>query len=232
MQIGSQPNGQPANQSVLCVCVFFRDKVECDLHFLGLLVMQNQLKPQTTPVIHTLHKASIRTIMITGETIRGSTSPPSSLTGCVERQGCTPASFTETDMLHRNRLQTDLLHRDRLAVQRLVTQRQTCCTETCYTETDWLQGLVTQRQTGYRDLLRRDRLATETCYAETDWLQRLVTQRQTGYRDLLRRDRLATETCYAEADWLQRLVTQRQTGYRDLLHRDRLATETGLFLTS
>lgn len=47
-----------------------RDKVECDLTFLGLLVMQNQLKPQTTPVIHTLQKAKIRTVMITGDMIQ------------------------------------------------------------------------------------------------------------------------------------------------------------------
>ncbi|XP_076451738.1 polyamine-transporting ATPase 13A3-like isoform X2 [Babylonia areolata] len=47
-----------------------RDKVECDLHFLGLLVMQNQLKPQTTPVIHTLLRANIRTVMITGDMIQ------------------------------------------------------------------------------------------------------------------------------------------------------------------
>ncbi|XP_025081002.1 probable cation-transporting ATPase 13A3 isoform X3 [Pomacea canaliculata] len=47
-----------------------RDKVECDLQFLGLLVMQNQLKPQTTPVINTLLKANIRTVMITGDMIQ------------------------------------------------------------------------------------------------------------------------------------------------------------------
>ncbi|KAK7094175.1 polyamine-transporting ATPase 13A3-like isoform X3 [Littorina saxatilis] len=47
-----------------------RDKMECDLEFLGLLVMQNQLKPQTTPVIHTLQKANIRTVMITGDMIQ------------------------------------------------------------------------------------------------------------------------------------------------------------------
>ncbi|KAK7501877.1 hypothetical protein BaRGS_00006963 [Batillaria attramentaria] len=46
------------------------DKVECDLTFLGLLVLQNQLKPQTTPVIHTLQKANIRTVMITGDMIQ------------------------------------------------------------------------------------------------------------------------------------------------------------------
>ncbi|KAI8795519.1 cation-transporting ATPase 13A3, partial [Biomphalaria glabrata] len=47
-----------------------RDKVENDLIFLGLLVMQNQLKPQTMPVIRTLKEADIRTVMITGDMIQ------------------------------------------------------------------------------------------------------------------------------------------------------------------
>ncbi|CAL1544453.1 unnamed protein product [Lymnaea stagnalis] len=47
-----------------------RDKVEKDLNFLGLLVMQNQLKPQTAPVIRTLKDADIRTVMITGDMIQ------------------------------------------------------------------------------------------------------------------------------------------------------------------
>ncbi|KAH9508704.1 hypothetical protein Btru_049665, partial [Bulinus truncatus] len=47
-----------------------RDKVEKDLLFLGLLVMQNQLKPQTTPVIRTLKEANIRTVMITGDMLQ------------------------------------------------------------------------------------------------------------------------------------------------------------------
>ena len=41
--------------------------VECDLVFVGLIVMQNRLKPETTPVISTLTSAALRTIMITGE---------------------------------------------------------------------------------------------------------------------------------------------------------------------
>ena len=44
-----------------------RDKVEKDLSFLGLLILQNQLKPQTAPVIRTLTQADIRCIMITGQ---------------------------------------------------------------------------------------------------------------------------------------------------------------------
>ena len=49
-----------------CLC---RDVVECDLTFVGLVVMQNRLKKETTPVISTLTEASIRTLMITGLTV-------------------------------------------------------------------------------------------------------------------------------------------------------------------
>lgn len=44
-----------------------RDEVECDLQFLGLLVMENRLKKETTPVISQLHQAFIKTIMVTGD---------------------------------------------------------------------------------------------------------------------------------------------------------------------
>lgn len=43
-----------------------RDEVECDLEFLGMLVMENRLKIETTPIITQLHSANIRTIMVTG----------------------------------------------------------------------------------------------------------------------------------------------------------------------
>ena len=43
-----------------------RDVVEKEVTFLGLMVMQNQLKPETTGVIQELKDADIRTIMITG----------------------------------------------------------------------------------------------------------------------------------------------------------------------
>ena len=43
-----------------------RDEVECDLTFLGLLIMQNKLKPETAPIIGILHSANIRTVMVTG----------------------------------------------------------------------------------------------------------------------------------------------------------------------
>lgn len=41
-------------------------QIESDLIFVGLLVMQNGLKPETAPVIRCLHNANIRTVMITG----------------------------------------------------------------------------------------------------------------------------------------------------------------------
>nr|XP_053627607.1 polyamine-transporting ATPase 13A3-like [Cherax quadricarinatus] len=44
-----------------------RDEVECNLEFLGLLVMENRLKSETTPIISQLHMAKIRTIMVTGD---------------------------------------------------------------------------------------------------------------------------------------------------------------------
>lgn len=40
--------------------------MECDLEFAGLLIMQNKLKPATTPAITELNEANIRTIMVTG----------------------------------------------------------------------------------------------------------------------------------------------------------------------
>ena len=46
-----------------------RKTVEMDLNFLGLMVMQNQLKPESKPVIYELNKANIRTVMITGESV-------------------------------------------------------------------------------------------------------------------------------------------------------------------
>ena len=49
---------------VMCCC---SDVVECDLTFAGLIVMQNRLKPQTSPVIQTLLKANIRPVMVTGK---------------------------------------------------------------------------------------------------------------------------------------------------------------------
>lgn len=46
-----------------------RDSLECDMVFLGFLVMQNSLKPVTTQVIKELHEANMRQIMVTGDNI-------------------------------------------------------------------------------------------------------------------------------------------------------------------
>lgn len=44
-----------------------REQVECKLTFLGLVILENQLKVETTPVIKALKQANIRTIMVTGD---------------------------------------------------------------------------------------------------------------------------------------------------------------------
>ncbi|XP_039084969.1 polyamine-transporting ATPase 13A2 isoform X2 [Hyaena hyaena] len=47
-----------------------RDTVEQELSLLGLLVMRNLLKPQTTPVIQALRRTRIRTVMVTGDNLQ------------------------------------------------------------------------------------------------------------------------------------------------------------------
>ncbi len=54
------------NHFSISVHPLLREAVECDLQFCGLLVLENKLKPQTTPVIRELQQANIRTVMITG----------------------------------------------------------------------------------------------------------------------------------------------------------------------
>lgn len=44
-----------------------REELECNLIFLGLLIMENRLKPETIPVLSTLKAADIRIIMVTGD---------------------------------------------------------------------------------------------------------------------------------------------------------------------
>ncbi|KAK3867069.1 hypothetical protein Pcinc_027432 [Petrolisthes cinctipes] len=58
---------RPLRLSYLKAQRISRDEVECELEFLGLLVLENRLKPQTSPVISQLHSASIKTIMVTGD---------------------------------------------------------------------------------------------------------------------------------------------------------------------
>lgn len=37
------------------------------MDFMGLIIMQNKLKQETPAVLEDLHKANIRTVMVTGE---------------------------------------------------------------------------------------------------------------------------------------------------------------------
>lgn len=44
-----------------------RDDVEFDLTFVGLIIMENKLKPITTETIELLHRARVKTVMVTGD---------------------------------------------------------------------------------------------------------------------------------------------------------------------
>mmetsp|Transcript_36061 Transcript_36061/g.55376 ORF Transcript_36061/g.55376 Transcript_36061/m.55376 type:complete len:167 (-) Transcript_36061:1212-1712(-) len=55
------------NTSYLQVQSLKRDQAECKLHFLGLLIMENKLKPATKGTIKKLNDCRIRTIMATGD---------------------------------------------------------------------------------------------------------------------------------------------------------------------
>ncbi|KAJ8916563.1 hypothetical protein NQ315_000207 [Exocentrus adspersus] len=47
-----------------------REDVERDLDFIGLIVLENKLKPQTAGVIKTLKEANLKVVMITGDNIQ------------------------------------------------------------------------------------------------------------------------------------------------------------------
>ena len=44
-----------------------RGEFECDLEFLGFLILENKLKEATLPTIRTLNDCNVRTIMATGD---------------------------------------------------------------------------------------------------------------------------------------------------------------------
>jgi cation-transporting ATPase 13A3/4/5 len=46
-----------------------RNEIEKDLTFLGLLIMENKLKPQTPGAIAKLQECSVRTVMATGDNV-------------------------------------------------------------------------------------------------------------------------------------------------------------------
>ena len=45
----------------------FREQIERNLIFLGFIVLENRLKPETESVIHELKVANIKTVMVTGD---------------------------------------------------------------------------------------------------------------------------------------------------------------------
>ncbi|XP_075197641.1 putative cation-transporting ATPase 13A5, partial [Anomaloglossus baeobatrachus] len=47
-----------------------REEVERDLVFLGLLILENRLKPETSSVLQELSEANIRTVMVTGDNLQ------------------------------------------------------------------------------------------------------------------------------------------------------------------
>ena len=60
---------RPVDFSIVKIQRMEREKLEKDLEFLGLIVMENRLKPETCAVISRLKAANIRTIMCTGDNI-------------------------------------------------------------------------------------------------------------------------------------------------------------------
>lgn len=52
------------------VTALTREKVESDLIFLGLLILENSLKEETKPVLEELTSAHIRTVMVTGDNLQ------------------------------------------------------------------------------------------------------------------------------------------------------------------
>ncbi|XP_018423017.1 PREDICTED: probable cation-transporting ATPase 13A4 [Nanorana parkeri] len=49
---------------------YSREEVESDLVFIGLLILENRLKPETVPVLCEMNNALIRTVMITGDNLQ------------------------------------------------------------------------------------------------------------------------------------------------------------------
>uniref|UniRef100_T1GC36 P-type ATPase A domain-containing protein n=1 Tax=Megaselia scalaris TaxID=36166 RepID=T1GC36_MEGSC len=46
-----------------------RDQIECELTFLGFVILENRLKPETTEIIRQLTASNIRSVMVTGDNI-------------------------------------------------------------------------------------------------------------------------------------------------------------------
>ncbi|XP_069068846.1 probable cation-transporting ATPase 13A4 [Pleurodeles waltl] len=86
-----------------------REEVESDLTFMGLLIMENRLKPETSPVLQELSRARVRMVMITGDNLQtavtvaknsGMISRTSKviLVEASEPEGSVPASITWKSM--------------------------------------------------------------------------------------------------------------------------------------
>ncbi|XP_073759386.1 polyamine-transporting ATPase 13A2 isoform X3 [Callorhinus ursinus] len=60
----------PVTPSLEAAQQLTRDAMERELSLLGLLVMRNLLKPQTTAVIQALRRTRIRTVMVTGDNLQ------------------------------------------------------------------------------------------------------------------------------------------------------------------
>ena len=58
-----------SSETAHIVITIYRDVVEKNLTFLGLLVMENKLKPETSPIIDVLNSANVKTVMVTGKIV-------------------------------------------------------------------------------------------------------------------------------------------------------------------
>ena len=65
-QISRKDHTSIQESCILRYLLFYRDELECDLTFIGLLVFENRLKKQTKSTISELNRAKLRLIMITG----------------------------------------------------------------------------------------------------------------------------------------------------------------------
>ncbi|XP_072266255.1 probable cation-transporting ATPase 13A5 [Pyxicephalus adspersus] len=101
------------------------EEVECDMEFLGLLILENRLKPETQPVLEELNTANIRTVMITGDNIQTATTVAKKcgmisdgskviLVEARKPEGSSPASVTwklleyPTDKINANDISLDI----------------------------------------------------------------------------------------------------------------------------
>ncbi|KAJ1965507.1 hypothetical protein GGI12_000729 [Dipsacomyces acuminosporus] len=59
--------GKPLRMAWRRVAALERHSIECDLNFMGFMVFENKLKPETAPVLDELRNAKIRQVMVTGD---------------------------------------------------------------------------------------------------------------------------------------------------------------------